>query len=63
MIFATGNGLYAAKPGTNTLRCLLSEPDLLFFSCCPLKDCLYLGTSKGLYVLDGALFTKAAAGK
>jgi len=59
-VFATGNGLYAAHPGTNNLRCLLSEPDLLIFSFCVLKDKAYLGTSKGLYVLNAALFKQAA---
>jgi len=62
-VFASGNGLYAARSGSNTLRCLLSEPDLLIFSFCVLKDRAYLGTSKGLYVLDAALFKKAAMGQ
>jgi hypothetical protein len=62
IVFATGNGLYAARRGTNTLRCLLSEPDLLIFSFCVLKDRAYLGTSKGLYILDGALFKQAMGG-
>jgi len=60
LVFATGNGLYAARPDSNTLHCLLSEPDLLIFSFCVVKDRAYLGTSRGLFVLDGALFKQAA---
>jgi hypothetical protein len=58
LIFATGNGLYASKPGSNEIRCLLSEPDLLFFSLCPLDDRMYVGTSEGLYCLEAALLTE-----
>ncbi|MHC4351281.1 MAG: hypothetical protein ACYS0H_01065 [Planctomycetota bacterium] len=51
LIFATGNGLYASKPGSNEIRCILCEPDLLFFSLCPVDDKMYIGTSDGLYYL------------
>jgi len=51
LIFATGNGLYISKPGSNAIRCILSEPDLLFFSLCPLNNRMYVGTSNGLYYL------------
>lgn len=51
LIFATGNGLYTSKPGSNEIQCLLSEPDLLVLCLCPLNDRLYIGTSNGLYCL------------
>jgi len=60
LVLATGNGLYISRPGTNTIRCLLSEPDLSLLSCCLVDDRLYLGTSKGLYILDAATFKASA---
>ncbi len=58
LLFATGNGLYASSPHSNEVRCLLSEPDLLFLSLCPLGDRMYIGTSKGLYAMDAALLAE-----
>jgi hypothetical protein len=60
LVFATGNGLYVSRPGSNQLRCILSEPDLLLLSSCIVGDQLVLGTSKGVYSLDAATFAKAA---
>ena len=56
LFFATGNGLYVTKPGSNRIRCLLSEPDLLFFSLCPLDRRMFIGTSQGLYALEADVF-------
>jgi hypothetical protein len=56
LVFATGNGLYASKPGSNELQCLISEPEMLFFSLCPFEDGMYIGTSKGLYWIDHDTF-------
>ena len=56
LIFATGNGLYVSTPGSNELHCLISEPDLLFFSLCALDDRLYIGTSEGLYWVGADTF-------
>jgi len=58
LIFATGNGLYVSKPSSNVINCILSEPDLLFFSLCPLDDRLYIGTSDGLHCLRKELINK-----
>ena len=68
LIFATGNGLYVARPGTDTLRCVLSELDLEFCSLCPVGDSLFIGTNRGLHRLDAKLFAEqesldAAVGK
>ena len=60
LVFVTGNGLYVSKPGSNKLRCILSEPDLLLLTSCIVDDTMVLGTSKGVYMLDAALFAKAA---
>lgn len=59
LVFATGNGLYASVPGTNELQGLISDPDMSFFSLCPYKDGMYIGTSKGLYWLDQKTFKGA----
>jgi hypothetical protein len=58
LILATGNGLYTSKPGSNRIRCLLSEPDLLFFCLCPLDGRIYIGTSEGLYCVEADPFLK-----
>lgn len=58
LLFATGNGLYVSEPHSNEVRCLLSEPDQLFLSLCPLGDRMYIGTSKGLYAMDAALLAE-----
>lgn len=52
LIFATGNGLYMSKPGSNELQCLICEPDMFFFSLCPFKDGIYIATSEGLFWID-----------
>lgn len=62
LVFATGNGLYVAKPGSNELRLILCDSDLLFLSARAVDDQLYLGTSRGLYAMDTRLFTTAIAG-
>lgn len=54
LVFATGNGLYVARPGSDTLTCLLSELDLEFFSACPVGDKLFLGTNRGLHYIHAA---------
>lgn len=56
LIFATGNGLYISEPYSNKIHCLISEPDLLFFSLCALNDRMYIGTSDGLYRIDAGRF-------
>lgn len=56
LIFATANGLYVTKPGTNRLQCIVNEAKLYIHSCYPVGDSLYLGTSKGLYALTAQLF-------
>lgn len=63
LVFVTGNGLYISKPGTNELRCILSEPDLLLLSGCAADDRMVLGTNKGLYILNAAQFTGAIDGR
>ena len=60
-IFATGNGLYISEPYSNEIHCLMSAPDLLFFSLCPLNDCLYIGTSDGLYCVEAGHFLDIVA--
>ena len=60
LVFATGNGLYVAKPGTNTLRCIMCEPDLLCYAFLPVGEQAYLGTSRGLYRMGAEQFTKVA---
>jgi hypothetical protein len=58
LIFATGNGLYISKPGSNEIHCIISEPDLLFFSLCQCDDKLYIGTSEGLYCISADKFNE-----
>ena len=58
LIFATGNGLYVARPGTDKLTCVLSELDLEFSSLCSVGDELFIGTNRGLYRLDAKLFAE-----
>lgn len=60
LIFATGNGLYAARPGTDQLTCVLSELDLEFSSLCPVGDTLFVGTNRGLHRLDAKVFAASA---
>lgn len=60
LVFATGNGLYISKPGSNKLHCILSEPDLRFESAVVIGQQMVLGTSKGIYILDAAAFLEAA---
>ena len=58
LIFATGNGLYVARPGTDTLTCVLSELDLEFSSLCPVGDKLFVGTNRGLHRLDATVLAQ-----
>ncbi len=63
-VFATGNGLYVARPGSDSdghngkLTCILNELDLEFFSLCPVGDKLFLGTNRGLHRLDGTVLAQ-----
>jgi hypothetical protein len=59
LIFATGNGLYVARPGTDKLKCLLSELELEFSSLCPVGDKLFIGTNKGLFRLDATVLAES----
>jgi hypothetical protein len=54
LVFATGNGLYASRPGSNEVRCVWSELDVWPHSLCPIGKQLFLGTNKGLYRLDAS---------
>lgn len=55
LVFATGNGLYVARPNTDRLVCVLNELDLQFFSLCPVGDALFIGTNRGLHRLDAGV--------
>ncbi len=59
LVFATGNGLYASRPGSNRIHCILSEPDLQIYSLCPLSHHIYIGTSQGLYGITSDAFMQA----
>jgi len=54
LVFATGNGLYVSKPGSNNISCIFSELDLAIYSLCPVGQHLFVGTNKGLYRIDSA---------
>jgi hypothetical protein len=58
LVFGTGNGLYVARPGADTLTCVLSELDLEFFSLCPVGDKLFVGTNRGLHRLDAKVLAR-----
>lgn len=49
LIFATGNGLYVARPGVDKLTCVANAPDLEFFSLCPVGETLFAGSNRGLH--------------
>ena len=56
LVFATGNGLYITKPGTNGLRSILDELDLESYAVCPVGDRLFVGTNQGVYGIDAKTF-------
>ena len=58
LIFATGNGLYVARPGTDKLTCILNELDLEFSSLCPVGDKLFIGTNRSLHRLDATVLAE-----
>ena len=58
LFFATGNGLYVARPGTDKLICTLNELDLEFSSLCPVGDKLFIGTNRGLHRLDATVLAR-----
>ena len=58
LIFATGNGLYVARPNTDKLRCVLNKLDLEFSSLCPVGDKLFVGTNRGLHRLDAKVLSQ-----
>ncbi len=64
LVFATGNGLYVARPGSDPdgrngkLTCILNELDLEFFSLCSFGDKLFIGTNRGLHRLDAAVLAR-----
>jgi hypothetical protein len=58
LVFATGNGLYVARPGSDKLTCVMNELDLEFFSLCPVGDKLFVGTNRGLYRIDAKVLAQ-----
>ena len=58
LLFATGNGLYVARPNTDKLTCVLNELDLEFSSLCPVGDKLFVGTNRGLHRLDAKMLSQ-----
>ena len=56
LVFASGNGLYICKPGSTRLRCILDELDLEAYALYPIDSRLFVGTNKGVFVLDAETF-------
>ena len=61
LVFATGNGLYVAQPGTDELTCVMNDLDLEFFSLCPVGDKLFVGTNRGLHRTSAEVFAQLTA--